>query len=181
MLCRAGQRRLEDRLRKRGASIRYRAKLDAGDGEAAYALGESDSIAEDSRLLTLGKIDACAEVCQHFGYYLPGSAITSQMTPLQRAVNMLYAFRDYSPVTTSLALILLPIALLPRYPNDTPTPTSNASSTRSISVFWIQMLYVSTFLAHKINTYIMYNHVGQSQVQNQESQQVWLSPCMYYP
>ncbi|KAL8701868.1 MAG: hypothetical protein Q9224_000304 [Gallowayella concinna] len=90
-------------------------------------------------------IDACMEVCQHFGYYLPGSAITSQMTALQRAVNMLYALRDYSPVTTSLALILLPVALYPNRPDNFGSPFPENKN----YLFWLQILYSLTFLAHR--------------------------------
>ncbi|KAL8802057.1 MAG: hypothetical protein Q9182_004070 [Xanthomendoza sp. 2 TL-2023] len=119
-------------------------------------------------------IDACMEVCQHFEYYLPGSAITSQMTALQRAVNMLYALRDYSPVTTSLALILLPVALYPRRPNNIASSVAGNMN----YLFWLQILYTLTFIAHKINTCIMYHNVGLATLQNFESHQIWASPYM---
>ncbi|KAL8819805.1 MAG: hypothetical protein Q9223_001842 [Gallowayella weberi] len=118
-------------------------------------------------------IDACMEVCQHFGYYLPGSAITSQMTALQTAVNMLYALRDYSPVTTSLALILLPVALYARRPDNIASPVPENIN----YLLWLQVLYTLTFIAHKINTCIMYHNVGLGRVQNFESHQIWASPC----
>ncbi|KAL8784923.1 MAG: hypothetical protein Q9213_003665 [Squamulea squamosa] len=120
--------------------------------------------------------DACMEVCEHFGYYLPGSAITSQMTALQRAVNILYALRDYSPVTTSLALILLPSAVFPTASSRHTVPYTKNSS----YFFSIQILYTGTYLASKINTYIMYNDVGLARVQNHESHQIWASPYMAF-
>ncbi|KAL8809572.1 MAG: hypothetical protein Q9200_003292 [Gallowayella weberi] len=121
-------------------------------------------------------IDACMEVCQHFGYYLPGSAITSQMTALQTAVNMLYALRDYSPVTTSLALILLPVALYARRPDNIASPVPENIN----YLLWLQVLYTLTFIAHKINTCIMYHNVGLGRVQNFESHQIWASPYMAF-
>lgn len=113
------------------------------------------------------------EVCQHFGYYLPGSAITSQMTLSQRTVNMLYALRDYSPLMTSLALILLPIALLPTHPDQLAVISSEHRS----NLFWLKLSFVTMFLLHKINSLIMYKHIGLSKVTNFQSHEVWLAPC----
>ncbi len=123
--------------------------------------------------LILGEIDACMEVCQHFGYYLPGSAIISQMTLSQRAVNILYALRDYSPVTTSLALLLLPIALYPTGSND----STIASPEHQRHLSWLRNLFLVTYLSHKINIFIMYKHIGLSKLANFTSHEVWVAPC----
>lgn len=113
------------------------------------------------------------EVCQYFGYYLPGSAINSQMTLSQRTVNMLYALRDYSPLMTSLALVLLPIALLPRHPDRFAVTSSEYCS----HLFWLKLSFMTVFLSHKINRLIMYKDIGLSRVTNFQSQEVWLAPC----
>lgn len=113
------------------------------------------------------------EVCQYFGYYLPGSAITSQMTLSQRIINMLYALRDYSPLTTSLALILLPIALLPTFPDQSAVISSEHRS----SLFWLKLSFVTMFFSRKINNFIMYEHIGLSQMANFQSHWVWIAPC----
>ena len=113
------------------------------------------------------------EVCQYFGYYLPGSATTSQMTLSQRTVNMLYALRDYSPLMTSLALILLPIALLPTHPDQLAVISPEHRS----SLFWLKLSFVTMFLLQKINSFIMYKHIGLSKVNNFKSHEVWLAPC----
>ena len=124
-------------------------------------------------LLIIGQIDACMEVCQYFGYYLPGSATTSQMTVLQRIVNMLYALRDYSPLMTSLTLMVLPIALLPTHSDE----LANISSEHQSNLFWLKLSFVAMFFLHKFNSFIMYNHIGLSKVANFQSQEVWLAPC----
>lgn len=113
------------------------------------------------------------EVCQYFGYYLPGSVITSQMTLSQRTVNMLYALRDYSPLMTSLALMLLPIALLPTRPDQLAVIVSEHRS----NLLSLKLSFVTMFLFHKINSLIMYNHIGLSKVTNFQSQEVWIAPC----
>lgn len=113
------------------------------------------------------------EVCQHFGYYLPGSTTASQMTTSQRAVNMLYALRDYSPVTTSLALVMLPIALLL-----TPTDELNIDSpVQRSQLFWIRVSFMVMYLTRQINGFVMYKHVGLSKVANFSSHEVWVAPC----
>ncbi|KAI4193239.1 MAG: hypothetical protein LQ350_008405 [Teloschistes chrysophthalmus] len=121
-------------------------------------------------------IDACLEVCQYFGYYLPGNAISSQMPLSLKAVSIIYALRDHSPLTTSLFLLLLPIALLP----------SNSATTTIVPsehvdyLSQIQILYAAVYLAQKLNVYIMYNNVGPVRVQNHESHFVWASPYLAY-
>ena len=89
------------------------------------------------------------EVCQYFGYYLPGSAITSQITLLQRIADMLYALRDYSPLMTSLTLMVLPIALLPTH-SEKP---ANIASEHRINLFWLKLPLVAMVFLHRINSF----------------------------
>ncbi|KAL9125939.1 MAG: hypothetical protein Q9217_004934 [Psora testacea] len=79
--------------------------------------------------------DAGIEVHQQFGFYVKSSGIAAQMTWSQRAVNLLYAFKDYAPVTNVLAYRCI-ISLLPSS-FDTPTfivcgaiPANERSRTR---------------------------------------------------
>ena len=95
------------------------------------------------------------------------------MTLFQRIVNMLYAFRDYSPVTTSLALMLLPIALLPMHSDQLALSTSEYPK----NPLWLKLSFVIMFLLQKMNSFIMYKHIGLSKVSNFQSQDVWLSAC----
>ncbi|KAL9584276.1 MAG: hypothetical protein Q9212_002219 [Teloschistes hypoglaucus] len=119
-------------------------------------------------------IDAVVEVCQCSGYYLPGNAMSSQMPLSLKAVSIIYALRDHSSLTTSLFLLLLPIALLPS--NSTTTTTVPFDHVDHLSQ--IQILYAAVYLAQKLNVYIMYNNVGPERVQNHESHFVWASPCI---
>ena len=95
------------------------------------------------------------------------------MTLSQRLVNMLYALRDYSPLMTSLALLILPIALWPTHLGYTDVIASKHPS----SLLWLRLSFVTTFLLHKTNNLIMYKHVGLSRVTNFQSQEVWTAPC----
>ena len=128
-------------------------------------------------MLNSGKIDACMEVCQHFVYYFPGSAITSQMTWPQRAVNTLYALRDHSPLATSLALMILPIALFPTHPDG----FAAALSEYHDDLFWLRVSFIITFIAQKTNKTVMYRHIGLSKVANFRSHEIWAAPCKASP
>ncbi|CAG8981044.1 hypothetical protein HYALB_00008198 [Hymenoscyphus albidus] len=57
--------------------------------------------------------DSGTAVHKSFGFYLPGSKLTSKLDALQRVVAILTALRDYSPITTVLSLLVLPLALFP--------------------------------------------------------------------
>ena len=187
MLRFAGQCRMGNRLRPRESPIRSRAELLSIDYTTANALGQSSFILDCPDpaswiirvLILFWQIDACMEVCQYFGYYLPGSAMTAQMTIMQRAVNILYAFRDYSPMTSCLALLLLPIAVLLRYSTDEDAPlrVSSPGSQHQRLRFWIQALFVAAYISHALNTHFMYRHIGTARMLNFASHQVYASPC----
>ncbi|KAL9576391.1 MAG: hypothetical protein Q9212_007138, partial [Teloschistes hypoglaucus] len=57
--------------------------------------------------------DAGLEVHDQMTAYLPTSALVSRMRLPIRLVNMVYVVRDYSPVLTVLAMLFLPLALMP--------------------------------------------------------------------
>lgn len=122
--------------------------------------------------------DAGVEVHQRLGYYLPGfSAIASRMTPGQRAVNMLYVLRDFSPLGITLAMIALPLAIL-SFPHDSFADLIHENAT---SLLWLRRLAVISWLAQKINTWIVYRHIGLARVANFQSQEVWTAPCTLLP
>lgn len=120
--------------------------------------------------------DAGIEVHQRLGYYLPGlSAIASRMTPGQRAVNMLYVLRDFSPLGITLAMIVLPLAVLSA-PQDSFTDFITDDAT---SLSWLRKLALLLWIAQKVNTWVLYQHIGLARVANFHSQEVWTAPCKF--
>ena len=96
------------------------------------------------------------------------------MTWPQRAVNLLYAFRDFAPLTNILALLVLPLALLPSAPTD---EFSTISLSRPISLSLLRRLFLLAFVANKVHYFVVYNHVGISRVWNFQSNEIWAAPC----
>ncbi len=125
-------------------------------------------------MVIAAQTDAGIEVHQRLGYYLPGrSAIASRMTRGQRAVNMLYVLRDFSPIGITLAMVALPLAIFSA-PQD---GFSDAVNEHAISLFWLTRLSIVVWIAQKINTWVLYRHIGLVRVANFQSQEVWTAPC----
>ena len=95
------------------------------------------------------------------------------MTLAQRAVNLLYAFRDYAPVTDILALLVIPLALLPLRKSE----HSNVYLDYQHPLRTMQYLYFAAFVANKAYYFIAYNHIGMSRVWNFQSNEIWAAPC----
>ncbi|KAL8785049.1 MAG: hypothetical protein Q9195_008809 [Heterodermia aff. obscurata] len=119
--------------------------------------------------------DAGIEVHQRLGYYLPGtsSAIASRMTPGQRAVNMLYVLRDFSPLGITIAMLALPLAIL----LSPPKPETNPSS----PLPYLKPLATTLFLLQKTTSWLLYRHLGLMRVTNFHAQEVWAAPCIPPP
>jgi hypothetical protein len=115
--------------------------------------------------------DSGIEVHKQFGFYLPGSKITSQMTWIQRGVGVLQALREYAPVTNILALILLPLAIFPTRSDGFASIASRPDH------FWLRSIFLAAFLAHKVNDYVVYGHVGLSRLASFQSMDIWCAPC----
>ncbi|KAF7510767.1 hypothetical protein GJ744_005867 [Endocarpon pusillum] len=110
------------------------------------------------------------EVHKQFGFYLAGSRFTSQMTWVQRGVGLLQALRDYAPVTNVLALVLLPIAIYP-------VPYEDLAVMATVEgLFWLQSIFLAAFLAHKVNNYIMYAHIGYQRLASFQSMDIYCTP-----
>ena len=97
------------------------------------------------------------------------------MTLAQRAVNLLYAFRDYAPVTNVLALLLLPLALLPSRTNE----HSSILPDHRQSLSTMKHLFIAAFVTNKAYYFTAYSHVGMSRVWNFQSNEIWAAPCTY--
>ncbi|MCJ1230379.1 hypothetical protein MMC12_007052 [Toensbergia leucococca] len=92
--------------------------------------------------------DAGLEVHQRLGPYLSTSTLTSRMKPSVRAVNMIYIIRDYSPLTTILGMLLLPLVLIP-------TPGADddliaIANKHGLFIFWAQTLFLATHMARTL-------------------------------
>lgn len=126
-------------------------------------------------LVTETQTDAGIEVCQRLGYFIPAySSIASRMTRGQRAVNMLYVLRDFSPLGITLAMLGLPLAVA-LFPQDQCTRIAHEYA-GSLSV--LRTLSVASWASRMINTWLLYRHVGLGRVANFQSQEVWTAPCM---
>jgi hypothetical protein len=110
-------------------------------------------------------------VHKQFGFYLPGSKMTSQLTWVQRGVGILQALGEYAPITNVLALILLPLAMFPYGPNEFANITSKGGYK------WIWGVFLASFVVRKVNNYMLYTHVGLREVFNFQSLDIWCSRC----
>lgn len=119
--------------------------------------------------------DSGIEVHKQFAFYLPGSKMTSQMTWIQRGVGVLQALREYAPITNVVALILLPVAVIPTRSDEFALIAAEHDR------FWLRSLFVAAFLAHKLNDYIVYGHVGLPRLASFQSMDIWCAPCKYDP
>ena len=95
------------------------------------------------------------------------------MTWVQRGVGVLQALRDYAPVTNVLALVLLPIAIYP-------IPYEDLAAMVAVKgLFWLRSIFLAAFLAHKINNYIMYVHIGSQRLTSFQSMDIYCAPCKF--
>jgi len=120
------------------------------------------------------QVDAALEVHKQFGFYMPGSKTTFQLTWAQRGVGILWALREYAPLINVLALVLLPLALLSYQQYDV------SSFALTESTRWTWRSFLLYLFAKKVNNYIMFSHVGLRRVMNFQSLDVWGSPCKFF-
>ena len=92
-----------------------------------------------------------------------------------RAVNMVYIIRDYSPMTTVLAMALLPLVLIP-IPEVNDLFNSIAVKHATYLVV-TRRLFLATYLARSIHSYATYRHIDPSHVANVHSMELWSAPC----
>ena len=106
------------------------------------------------------------------------------MKPSTRAVNLIYIIRDYSPVTTVLAMALLPWVLIPpttRATTDADDAFASIAIEHRAYLVWAQRIFLAAYLSRTFHTYFMYRHVGLSRVANIFSQELWSAPCKQTP
>ena len=94
-----------------------------------------------------------------------------------RAVNLLYIIRDYSVITTVLAMVLLPLVLIPIPGTDDIFDTISAKHEAYLIASW--RVFVAAHLARTFHSYFTYRHVGPLRVANIHSQGLWSAPCKH--
>ena len=117
--------------------------------------------------------DSGLEVHKRFGFYLPGSELSRGMSVGQRAVAMTMMFREYIPLVNILALVLFPLALCPWRVGDM------AMSLERREIHRVQLLFVTMWIAGKVNNAVLYADVGVQGVLNFQSNEIWCIPCQY--
>lgn len=159
-----------------GSMFTHRSRYSASHSFHTFdALYRTDlSLADASMQLNAGH-----EVHQRLAPYLSSSPGTSKMKASVKAVNRIYMLRDYSPLTTLLSMLLLPLVLFPTF--DANDVWSTVSSQKSPYLPWTQRLFLVSHTALAINTYITYHHVGLSQLSNIQAQDFWAAPCKSFP
>lgn len=93
------------------------------------------------------------------------------MTWPHRVIGFLMAVRDFCPLITVAALLVLPIALIPTESDE--FSRINAQYPRT----WLRALFLAVRFTHKINDIIVYGHVGLQRVIKFQSNEIWVAPC----
>lgn len=118
--------------------------------------------------------DANIEICQRLGYFIPTySSIASRMTLEQRAVNMLYVLRDFSPLGITLVMVALSLAVI-IFPKD---QCAQIAQKYANSLSLLRKLTILSWTARMINTWLMYRNIGFARLANFHSQEIWSAPC----
>ncbi|KAL8635555.1 MAG: hypothetical protein Q9228_006964 [Teloschistes exilis] len=121
--------------------------------------------------------DGGIEVHERLTAFLPTSTLASRMRLPIRIVNMGYVVRDYSPILTVLAMLFLPLALMPT------TTSTDGDIFQSIALkhrpylVMTQKLFFVTHLAQVFHGYYTYYHLDPAVVANTSANGLWSSPC----
>lgn len=103
---------------------------------------------------------------RRFGFYSP--IVNSGFSRKQRIIFVLQTLREYTPLTTMIALLVLPYAMA----NAEPISASfNPSHLQSYVAYLC--LYV---LGGYLNS-ITLAHIGAKELSNLQASDVWMSPC----
>ena len=117
--------------------------------------------------LTCDQVDCGISIHKQFGFYLPGADI--RMPWSQRVIGIVQILKEYTSVPRLVAIILLPIAVFASQSEDMATKGSTNQQDRS----WLRLLFLSAYLSQKINTHILYSHVGLRALSNMQSNRIW--------
>ena len=87
----------------------------------------------------------------------------------QRVVGIVQILKEYSSIPRLLAIVLLPIAFFSIRSED----ILAQRLTNMGHGLWLRVLFVAVFLSQKLNTYILYSHVGLGALRNMQSNRIW--------
>ena len=93
------------------------------------------------------------------------------MTLVQRGVGIFQALREYAPMTTILALIVLPIAIFPTQSDEFATILSQHDPS------WLRTIFLVALILSKSNNIFIYAHIGMQRMANFQSCDIWCAPC----
>lgn len=122
----------------------------------------------------LAQVDSGIEVHKRFGFYIWSTNIAMGMTLSQRVIGVFQALREYAPLTNTLALVLLPVALFPHVDND-------FVALSTVCQPYLSIAFLVAYISHKFYDRIIFGHVGLHQLANWQSNEVWCAPCMASP
>lgn len=89
----------------------------------------------------------------------------------QRGVGIFQALKEYAPVTNTLALIVLPLAIFPIQSDEFATILSLHDQ------FWLRTIFLAALIASKVNKIFVYAHIGMQRLANAQSCDTWCAPC----
>ena len=95
--------------------------------------------------------------------------------PFTRVVNLIYLIRDYSPLPTFFAMLVLPFVLTPTA--DLHDIFNSITAKQRILLLWTQTLFFATRLASALRNYLTYRHLDLSLAANLYAQEWWSAPC----
>ena len=87
----------------------------------------------------------------------------------QRVIGVVQVLKEYLSVPRLAAILLLPITLFPSQSEDPSTKRLTIQHDRS----WLRLIFLTAYLSQKLNTYVLYNHVGLGALKNMQSNRIW--------
>lgn len=96
------------------------------------------------------------------------------MTWKQRIIYILQTLQEYSPILLFTAMLLLPGALLHQQ------LYHDQVWANSVEPPLLKLLFLLTFAISKLNTSILYGHIGVTKVSKLQADGIWSAPCKLF-
>lgn len=107
---------------------------------------------------------------RRFGFYSP--FVTSGFSLKQRIIFILQTLREYTPLTTTIALLVLPYAMANAEPASVKFNPIHLQS---------YVAYLGLYVLSKYSDSITLGHIGAKELSNLQASDVWMSPCKCSP